>query len=767
MGTHWLILFALFVFGHVMSVASPQHYGEILARPNLGIMLAGLLLLNKRDAIKFLIACNLAIFASFPFLETPWPRIIIAPMLNTAEACLAAVLVRRYCGALMDFSRPSRLANYFLYAILPATLFRAIAEMMTGYGFLYGVNDTLATMLASHLVSMGLLTPLIVQFGQGAHKAAGAYRPEKEVIALFTLLVVICLMVFLQTSTPLLFITFVPLAWIAYRLNQVHAMIAATIVIVIAAVTTVEGLGPISLIHQMDLQPGGYWQDATMLRITVLQIFAASTLAISMPLAVIRSEEKRMEYRAKKSHKETLVALNRVRQGERELRHIALHDRETGLLSRPGMKQAVGELLERRRGKLLHVATLGIERYAAFQAVLGSVRTGQLVTQAGHRIAEFLPHAPIARISPDALTVAFFSSDRHAARETLERLSTLFMDPVTIDDSHIDMQFVIGVTYGVTGDDPVKLVHQSETAVVQARKINLPLAFYDPNAEQQAAGNLTILSDLRAGLDTGAVWMSFQPKLNLKSGRIESAECLIRWNHPELGAVGPDKFIPLAEETGFIHPLTDWVIEQAINGQKLLDAKGIPLNMAINISVRSLSDLQFTSHIMSIFERCNADPKRFTLELTESAIMVRTRESLVTLKCLRERGFTISIDDFGTGQSSLAYLRHLPADELKIDRAFIMDLATDKRDQKLVHSTIELAHALNLKIVAEGVEDEVALSILTKSGCDVAQGYHVARPMDIDKLATMLSRKSPPLSIDDLIESDVFTNHQSASGFSL
>ena len=544
-------------------------------------------------------------------------------------------------------------------------------------------------------------------------------------------------------------------------------MVAAAIVIFIAAIATVEGWGPISLIHQVDIDQNPYWQDAILLRVTVLQIFAASTLAMSLPLAVIQAEELRMEHRAKKRHKDTLFALHRVREGERELRHVALHDRETGLLGRPGIKEAIAHLLHYRRGPLLHVATLGIERYASFQSVLGSARAGQLVSEAGKRIAELFPNAPIARIAPDALTIAFFSPDRHAAREVLERLSTLFKDPITLDDSHIDMQFVIGVTYGIYGDDPVKLVHQSEAAVVQARKINLPLAFFDANAEQQAADNLSILSDLRAGLNNGDVWLSFQPKLNLKSGRIESAECLLRWNHPKLGAVGPDKFIPLAEETGFIDPLTDWVIEQAIHGQKLLDAKGMFLNMAINISVRSISNLQFTTHIMSIFERCSADPKRFTLEVTENAIMVHTREALVTLKCLRERGFTISIDDFGTGQSSLAYLRHLPADELKIDRAFITDLASDQRDQRLVCSTIDLAHALDLKIVAEGVEDEASLNLLVKAGCDTAQGYHVARPMSVDKLAAMLApKKSDPLSINDLLESDVFTEKLPESGFS-
>ena len=179
-GSHWLILLALFIIGHASSILSLQYYGEVLARPNLGIMLAGLLLLNKRDAIKFIIACNLAILVSYFFWDAPWPRTLIAPLLNTAESCLAAALIRRYCGARIDFSRPIRLARYFVYAIIPATIFRALAETFTGYGFLYGVSDNLATMLASHIVSMGLLTPLIVLIGQGAHKAQVPIVPSNK-----------------------------------------------------------------------------------------------------------------------------------------------------------------------------------------------------------------------------------------------------------------------------------------------------------------------------------------------------------------------------------------------------------------------------------------------------------------------------------------------------------------------------------------------------------------------------------------------------------
>lgn len=310
-GVHWLIFFSLFVAS--LSLISLNHYGELLARPILGVMLAALLLLRKNDAIKFLIASNIAIVVTVWFSGQPTPRLLISPLLNTTEAMLAAMLVRRFCGAQLDIARPIRLAQFFSYAVFPATIYRLVAETATGFGFLYGTNDNLATMLASHVVSMGLLTPLIVLIVRAREKPMIINRARSEVAGLYLLLIVNCLFVFGQNWMPLLFIPFLPLVWIAYRLNQIHSMSAALLVIVIASLATAEGMGPISLIHEIDLAPAGIAAKAGFMRITVLQLFAASTLAVVLPLGAVRAEMKRSYRRAKKSHRETLRALHQVR----------------------------------------------------------------------------------------------------------------------------------------------------------------------------------------------------------------------------------------------------------------------------------------------------------------------------------------------------------------------------------------------------------------------------------------------------------------------
>ncbi len=737
-GPQWLVLFAIFVLAVLISVASAHFYNDLLFRPVLGVTVAGLLLLDRRNAIRFLFTTTVVALVSYPFVGAPQPKATIFPLLSVAEACVAVILARRFCGAQLDLTRPRRLAAYFICAVIPATLLRGLVESFARTGFVNGFSDNLATILASHFVSMGLLVPLLLQIFRKPSQMVDPDRSLREGLGLFALMVGTALIVFSQSRLPLLFVALLPLIWISFRTSAVQSMIAATVLIFIASIATAEGWGPLSLVPDRILRHGAV-EESILYRLSMLQFFAASAMAIVLPLGAFRCEEARSQRRADREHMNTLAALAKVREGEAELRRVAFHDVETGLPNRVGFEQIVAERLVHSFNGTIHVAALEIDRYSSFRAALGSTRASQLVQQVGVRISEQMPDTPIARLSPSELAIAFYATDRNAARVKLDLVRALFSVPVWVDENNIDVHFIIGVA---EGDEASTLVHQAEAAAVQARKLNLDIAFFDAAAERQAASGLTMLSDLRAGLTNGDVWLSFQPKLDLRSGKIHSAETLLRWNHPLYGPVGPDRFIPLAEETGFIDALTDWVVEQAIKGQQALDERGVTLNMAINISARSLSDAQFLSRLMRVVDRCGGDPRRLTLEVTETAIMVHSREALANLRTLRDRGFAISIDDFGIGQSSLAYLRNLPADELKIDQSFICDIAADQRNSILVRATVDLAHSLGLRVVAEGVEDEAALGILTRFGCDIAQGHHVARPMAIAALVKMLARTS-------------------------
>jgi EAL domain-containing protein (putative c-di-GMP-specific phosphodiesterase class I) len=230
----------------------------------------------------------------------------------------------------------------------------------------------------------------------------------------------------------------------------------------------------------------------------------------------------------------------------------------------------------------------------------------------------------------------------------------------------------------------------------------------------------------------------------LRTGRVIGAEALIRWLHPERGMVPPMRFIPFAEQTGFIRVLSMWVLEAVADAAQALTARGHTLKIAVNLSTRDLMDQELPAKIESLLARHAIDPAGLVLEITESAIMDDPQRALGTLDRLHQMGLKLSIDDFGTGYSSLAYLKRLPVDELKIDRSFVMNMESDVQDAKIVRSTIDLAHNLGLTVVAEGIESVKALRILASLACDEAQGYFIARPMPVDEFADWLAGWTPP-----------------------
>lgn len=728
---HWLVMLAIFAACGGLSIASTFYYHEAILRPALGASVAAMIVLRGRDAIFFLVSSIALGVASYAWFGTTWYQAIWFPILNAAEACLVAILARRFCGARFDLSRPNRMANYVTLAVLPATIFRGIAEVQTGAGIFGDSSDNIVTVLASQFVAMLLVTPIIVHYCLGTHKETDPKRPMQEIGALSVLALAFSLATFTIANLPLTFVALLPLVWVAFRLNIVHTLWIGAMVILVASVASIEGWGPIALVAETDVVVNGVRESSLLNRLFVLQAFCVGVVAVILPIGVGRAEETRLLKKLGREHLTSLNALNLVRSREKQLRIVALNDHETGLCNRPGMIQAVGEYLLSSGHPFVYTATISVNRYLAFRTAMGSAQAGELMRQAGIRIGQYFPNSPIARLAPDELAVAFPATDDRDARQKLDRLAQLFQTPLRVMTNDIDVDIVIGVAFG---NNPNALIQQSEAAVIQSRKVGLTVAFFDADIERQAAQGLSILSDLHSGLTNGDVWLSFQPKLCLKTNKLVSAECLIRWNHPTHGAIGPEQFIPLAEETGFIDGVTDWVVQNAAMAQRRLASAGLPDHIAINISARSLVTSQFASRICGLIRAANANPKDFTLEVTETGIMQRSEESVKTLNQLKSAGFNISIDNYGAGQSSLNYLRRLPASELKIDNAFVINLAADSRDALLVRSTIDLAHGLGLKVVAEGVEDEKALSMLALFGCDVAQGFHIARPMSIDKL---------------------------------
>jgi len=276
-------------------------------------------------------------------------------------------------------------------------------------------------------------------------------------------------------------------------------------------------------------------------------------------------------------------------------------------------------------------------------------------------------------------------------------------------------------------------------AAEEAAHDGLKWKFHDPESLQEASWKLSILSELDSAIDRGEVWVAYQPKLDIATNRIVGAEALARWTHPEKGPIAASEFVAAAEQHDRIGKLTDFVLEKAIGAVAEINKRDQDFEIAVNLSARLLSDKGFTLRVAALLARHSLEPHHLTLELTETAALADSGESLEMITRLRELGVRISIDDYGTGLSTLDYLKKIPANEIKIDQSFVKGMVDNRSDRLMVQSTIGLAHSLGRKVVAEGVEQGDVLDLLIEMGCDVAQGFAIGRPMSLESLVKRIA----------------------------
>jgi EAL domain-containing protein (putative c-di-GMP-specific phosphodiesterase class I) len=307
----------------------------------------------------------------------------------------------------------------------------------------------------------------------------------------------------------------------------------------------------------------------------------------------------------------------------------------------------------------------------------------------------------------------------------------------------------VGASIGIAlcpqhGNDPDTLLRHADAAMYAAKRGRSGQAVYSLDQEHTMAERLEMVSALREAISGDELRLHYQPKVECQTGRVRGVEALARWQHASQGIITPDRFVPLAEQTGLIGPLTRWVLEAAVRQARAWLDSGLPLRIAVNLSTHDLQDPRLPAQVCELLERYDVPFGLLTLEITETALLADPGRALETLNELAGRGVEASLDDFGTGYSSLTYLRQLPLRELKIDASFVRGLADAQRDRAIVRSTIELGHRLGLSVVAEGVEDGITLELLAELGCDEAQGYYLSRPLPADELADWL------LSADNL-----------------
>jgi EAL domain-containing protein (putative c-di-GMP-specific phosphodiesterase class I)/GGDEF domain-containing protein len=382
------------------------------------------------------------------------------------------------------------------------------------------------------------------------------------------------------------------------------------------------------------------------------------------------------------------------------------------------------------------VAVISIDGFAELRHRIGYTLAGQAVRELGNRVRSAMPGARLGRLGRTTIELGFGAPDVGSAEAELLRLAVVLEQRLDLGGHLLDLTVTIGFSGADDGDaSEVDLIERAELALTRAQETHAKLTIFNAEDHADLSERLMLMRDLRSALARDEMFLCYQPKMRARTDEIDGLEALLRWRHPIRGVIPPDQFIPLAEETGEIRALTEWVLQQALHDQDRLREGGHLLTISVNISARLLADRDFASWALAKV-RGSSGPIAF--EVTETAMIEDPPGALRNLHAFAEAGIWIAIDDYGSGLSSLAYLKDLPANELKIDKMFISRLTSSHRDPLLVRSTIELAHALDMEVTAEGVDTPAALALLRVMGCDVIQGYLIARPVTIGEIERFL-----------------------------
>ena len=424
------------------------------------------------------------------------------------------------------------------------------------------------------------------------------------------------------------------------------------------------------------------------------------------------------------------------------LRRQAEYDALTGLPNRMLFLAHVQQALDAAadQGGATAVLLLDINRFKEVNDTLGHANGDLLLQQlAGQLWARLHDEALVARLGGDEFAFLLRHIDGERARATAHTIRDVLAEPCRVAEVSFDVEASIGIALGPDhGTDAHALLRHADVALHAAKRARADIAVYTPKLDTHSPDRLALLGDLRRGIGEGQLFLVYQPQLRLAEGRVSGAEALVRWQHPRRGLIPPDQFIGLAEGTGAIGPLTLWVLEAAIRQCGAWRRAGLALPVSVNISARNLHDGTLPTAVSDLLVAYQVPPAWLTLEITESAIMDDPGGSRAMLTQFSTMGVKLEIDDFGTGYSSLGYLKRLPVDGLKVDRTFVQHLGMDEDDATIVASTVGLAHNLGLHVVAEGVENQTALQRLGAMGCDVAQGYHLSRPVAAEALERWL-----------------------------
>jgi len=430
------------------------------------------------------------------------------------------------------------------------------------------------------------------------------------------------------------------------------------------------------------------------------------------------------------------------KQAAEAIQHMAFYDTLTEL---PNRNMLYDRLLNAIRtdsgqGKPMALMLMDLDHFKEINDTLGHHRGDLLLREMGARLKStlFEPDT-VARLGGDEFTILLPRltkvEDIHVV---IQKIQEILQTPFMIEGQPIAVEASIGVAiYPDHGENPDSLLQRADVAMYAAKETRSGYAIYDSKHDEHSPRRLALIGELRQAIEKDQLFLHYQPKISLKTHRVIGAEALVRWQHPKYGFVSPNEFILPAEQTGLIHPLTRWVLKTALHQ---CQAWNIPVS--VNLSARNLHDSQLENYLAELLKTSGRSPEQLDLEITESAIMANPQRALEAITRLKAIGLRFALDDFGVGYSSLAYLKKLPVDTIKIDKSFVIDMAKNQDDVVIVLSTINLAHNLGLNVVAEGVENQESWDRLFSFGCDAAQGYYMSKSLPADGFTRWL-KESP------------------------
>ena len=415
------------------------------------------------------------------------------------------------------------------------------------------------------------------------------------------------------------------------------------------------------------------------------------------------------------------------------LRHQAMHDGLTDLPNRMMLFDRLEAALNtgRDQGSIVALLLMDLDRFKEVNDTFGHHFGDGLLKQVAFRLQNQLhEHDTVARLGGDEFAIVLASAvDANAVAAVARRILNTLQQPFVVEGQVLEVGGSIGIAiYPEHGGDARTLMRCADVAMYSAKQANAGYMFHNQEQEKHSPDELSLVVEMRSAIQRDEFELYYQPKRHLRSGLMTRAEVLVRWRHPVRGLLAPASFIPIAERTGLIKPMTDWILDRALAQVRSWQDAGAPVHVAVNVSAKSLQDQTLPARVQALLDKWQVDPRFLKIEITESSIMADPAHALAIMSMLQSMGVRLSVDDFGTGYSSLTHLRELPIDEIKIDKSFVLGMLKSDADAAIVRTVIDLAHNLGKQVCAEGVENPETLIRLTEMGCDLAQGYWISRP---------------------------------------